>query len=177
MNITGGFLNSRKIKVFEQENIKPTLSKVRQGIFNSLSAMIEFNDKKFLDMFSGSGIMAFEAYSRGFKVFAFEKDKLTYCNIKKNAEILGVEGKFLFGDSVKLISKFPETYDIIYLDPPYNSDLYEKALNIIKKENKLAQEGLIVLERKETKNIDLQDFKLLKTKTYGDKKIDFLTSE
>ena len=64
MNITGGKLNSRKIKVLEQTNIKPTLSKVRQGIFNSLSTLIDFDGKMFLDMFSGSGIMAFEAYSR-----------------------------------------------------------------------------------------------------------------
>lgn len=175
MNITGGVLNSRKIKVLEQENIKPTLSKVRQGIFNSLSTMIDFEGKSFLDMFSGSGIMAFEAYSRGFKVCAFEKDKMTYLEIKKNAKILGVEGVFLNGNAVKLLSKRDETFDVIYLDPPYNSELYEKALMIIKTENKLNENGIVILERKEDKIVDFDGFSLVKTKQYADKVIDFLS--
>ena len=77
MNITGGKYNSRKIKTAEYENIKPTLSKTRQGIFNTLSAMIDFEGKLFIDLFSGSGIMGLEAISRGFRVISFEKDKKT----------------------------------------------------------------------------------------------------
>lgn len=175
MNITGGKLNSRIIKFPPQENIKPTLSKVRQGIFNSLSTMINFKDKSFLDMFSGSGIMAFEAYSRGFRITSFEKDKLSFLGIKQNAKNLDIEGNFLIGDAIKLLSKNQETFDIIYLDPPYESDLYEKALEIIKKENKLNTEGIIILERKEEKIINSDGFKIVKTKNYGDKTIDYLT--
>ena len=54
MNITGGKYNSRKVKTAEFENIKPTLSKTRQGIFNALSSLIDFEEKVFVDMFSGS---------------------------------------------------------------------------------------------------------------------------
>ena len=50
MQITGGKYNSRKVKTAEFDNIKPTLSKTRQGIFNSLSVMIDFEGKIFLDM-------------------------------------------------------------------------------------------------------------------------------
>lgn len=174
MNITGGKLNSRKIKVLELPNIKPTLSKVRQGIFNSLSTMIDFEGKTFLDMFSGSGIMTFEAYSRGFRVSAFEKDKLSLLEIRKNAKILGVEGLFLNGNAVKLLSKVSETFDVIYLDPPYDSELYEKALNVIKSENKLNEGGIVILERKEEKQVNIEGFSLVKTKQYSDKVIDFL---
>lgn len=174
MNITGGKLNSRIIKIPPQENIKPTLSKVRQGIFNSLSTMMDFEEKLFLDMFSGSGIMAFEAYSRGFKITGFEKDKLSFLGIKQNANNLGIEGYFFCGNAIKLISKNQETFDVIYLDPPYDSDLYERALNIIKSENKLKENGIVILERKEEKIINKEGFKTIKTKNYADKTIDFL---
>jgi len=174
VNITGGRLNSRIIKVIDRANIKPTLSKVRQGIFNSLSTMMDFEGKMFLDMFSGSGIMSFEAYSRGFKVFGFEKDKLSFLEIRKNAKILGVEGVFLNGNAVKLLSKIFETFDVIYLDPPYDSELYEKSLNIIKTENKLNEGGIVILERKEEKTVNLDGFSLIKSKQYADKIIDFL---
>ena len=175
MNITGGFLNSRRIKVSELENIKPTLSKIRQGIFNSLATLTQFQDKKFLDMFSGSGIMAFEAYSRGFQVYSFEKDKMTFNEIKRNAQILDVEGKFMLGNALKLISKLDERYDVIYLDPPYQSDLYEKALEIIKNERFLNPGGFVILERKTEKITDTEGFNIIKSKIYADKQIDFLT--
>ena len=83
MQITGGIYNSRKVKTPEYENIKPTLSKVRQGIFNSLLTMIEPEGKIFIDMFAGSGIMSLEAISRGFKAITFEKDKKTIAAIKQ----------------------------------------------------------------------------------------------
>ena len=75
MQITGGKYNSRKIKTPDYENIKPTLSKTRQGIFNTLNTMITFDNKVFIDMFAGSGIMGLEALSRGFRVISMEKTK------------------------------------------------------------------------------------------------------
>ena len=81
MNITGGKNNSRIIKTPDFINVKPTLSKIRQAVFSSVSSAGEYST--FLDLFSGSGIMAFEADSRGFWVTAVEKDKKT---VKKNVK-------------------------------------------------------------------------------------------
>ena len=129
MNITGGKYNSRKIKTAEYENIKPTLSKTRQGIFNTLSAMIDFDGKLFIDMFSGSGIMGLEAISRGFRVISFEKDKKTELSIKESYKSLGLIPELYFGDALKNILKINLKADVIFLDPPYDSDLYEKSLS------------------------------------------------
>ena len=113
MQITGGKYNSRKIKTPEFDNIKPTLSKTRQGIFNTLSAMTEFENKVFIDMFSGSGIMSLEAYSRGFKVISFEKDKKTALAIKETFKSLKADIELYFGDSLKNITKLETKADII----------------------------------------------------------------
>ena len=174
MNITGGKYNSRKIKTAEYENIKPTLSKTRQGIFNTLSAMIDFEGKLFIDMFSGSGIMGLEAISRGFRVISFEKDKKTALSIKESYKCLGLVPELYFGDALKNILKINLKADVIFIDPPYDSDLYEKSLQIIKDNNILDDEGIIILEHPIDKNINIQDFEIIKIKTYGDKQISYL---
>ena len=88
MNITGGKYNSLEIKTADFENIKPTLSKIRQSVFNSVLSMTgSFDGLVFCDLFAGSGIMSFEAISRGFEVVSVEIDKKS-AKIIKNKDIL-----------------------------------------------------------------------------------------
>ena len=174
MQITGGKYNSRKIKTPEYENIKPTLSKTRQGIFNALSALIDFDGKVFIDMFAGSGIMSLEAVSRGFEVITFEKDKKTALSIKENFKALKLIPDLYFGDSLKNILKISKKADVIFIDPPYETDLYDRALKIILENQILAEDGIIILEHPIKKEIDYTGFKLLKAKEYGNKQISFL---
>ena len=176
MQITGGKYNSRKIKTPEYDNIKPTLSKTRQGIFNALGSLIDFENKLFVDMFSGSGIMSLEALSRGFNVISFEKDKRTAFAIKESFKSLGLTPELYFGDSLKNILKINKKADVIFIDPPYETDLYEKALNVIKDNNILSTGGIIILEHPVDKSIKYEGFELVKAKTYGNKQISFLMS-
>lgn len=175
MNITGGKYNSRKIKAPAYENIKPTLSKTRQGIFNALSSLIDFNGKIFTDMFSGSGIMGLEAVSRGFIVYSFEKDRKTAAAIKSAFLSVGESANLFIGDSLK---KLPETNiksDVIFMDPPYMSGLYEKALDVIANNNLLNPDGIIIMEHPVNVNVMLRDkFEIIKIKTYSDKQITFV---
>ncbi len=175
MQITGGKYNSRKIKTKEYENIKPTLSKTRQGIFNSLLAMTEPENKLFLDMFAGSGIMSLEAISRGFNVITFEKDKKTALAIKEAFKSLNLVPNLYFGDSLKNILKQDKKFDVIFIDPPYESDLYEKSLEIIKSNDVLQSNGIIILEHPVNKIINNNGFELIKAKVYGNKQISYLS--
>lgn len=84
MNITAGIFKGQKVVAPDERITRPTLSKVRMGIFNTLQAMIDFEGKSFLDMFAGSGIMGLEAISRGFSnVCAIEKNPGAFHIIKK----------------------------------------------------------------------------------------------
>ena len=174
MRITGGKFNSREIKTPDYDNIKPTLSKTRQGIFNALSAIIDFENKLFVDMFAGSGIMSLEAFSRGFRVISFEKDRRTAFAIKESFKKLNLKPELYVGDSVKLILKMSEQPDVIFMDPPYNSDLYEQALTVILNNNVLKKDGIIIMEHPVEKVIKHNGFELIKAKTYGDKQISYL---
>ncbi len=176
MQITGGIYNSRKIQTPDFDNIKPTLSKTRQGIFNTLSSMMDFNGKTFIDMFSGSGIMGLEALSRGFNVICFEKDRKTALAIKENYKNLKLTPNLYFGDSLKNILKISTKADVIFIDPPYDSDLYEQSLDIIKKNNILNQGGIVILEHPVDKSINNNGFELIKAKVYGNKQITYISS-
>lgn len=172
MNITGGIYNRQKIKAPDENITRPTLSKVRMSVFNTLSAMTEFTGKSFLDMYSGSGIMSLEAISRGFeRVVAIEQNKKVYSVIKSNFLRYEKEHdlKLILGDSLKVCKKIEQKFDVIYIDPPYFAGIYEKSLEAIKK----ICNDIVILEHVTEVEIP-QNFEILKQKKYGDKIITFL---
>lgn len=173
MNITGGIYNRQKVKAPDENITRPTLSKVRMGVFNSLASLIDFRGKSFLDMYAGSGIMALEALSRGFTdIVAIEKNKKVYSVIKSNFSRYEKEHNLnlILGDSIKICEKINQKFDVIYIDPPYFSGVYEKSLEAV--ENLCG--GIVVLEH--VKDIEINaNYKILKQKKYGEKYLTFLS--
>lgn len=171
MNITGGKYKGRKITAPDENITRPTLSKVRMGVFNILYSMIgEFEGKTFLDVFGGSGIMGLEALSRGFsEVKIFEKNIKAVKVIKQNYALIGIKPDIIIGDSLKLIEKTDKVFDIAYIDPPYESGIYEQ---IFAKLNGKAK--ILIAEHSEV--IDIKDLELIKTKNYGGKSVSFYKS-
>lgn len=167
MIITAGIYKGRKIIAPDEKITRPTLSKVRMGVFNTLySIMGEFEGKTFLDVFGGSGVMGLEALSRGFeRVKVFEKNPKAAEIIKKNYAQLGLKPDLIIGDSVKLIQKTDEVFDVVYVDPPYQSDLYVSILENVK--------GKVVIVEG-IKDIDFEGFEIIKSKNYGGKEITYL---
>ena len=167
MIITAGIYKGHKISVPDESITRPTLSKVRMGVFNTLYSLIsDFEGKTFLDVFGGSGIMGLEALSRGFsKVKVLEKNLKAANIIKKNYNSLGIKPDLLIGNSEKLIKKINEIFDVVYIDPPYMSNLYEQILENVKGK-------IIIIEG--VKEIDFKNFELIKTKNYGGKLVSFL---
>lgn len=165
MNITGGKLKGRKVIAPDENITRPTLSKVRMAVFNTMQALIDFENASFLDMFAGSGIMGLEAISRGFKkVVAIEKNPKIFKILSQNYKSLNVSPNILLGDSLKKIPQ--EYFDVIYIDPPYYSGVYEQALKI------LPSCKIVILEH--TTQVDFKDFEIIKQKKYGDKFLTYL---
>lgn len=170
MNITAGIFKGHKIIAPDEKITRPTLSKVRMSIFNSLQNLTDFEGASFLDMFSGSGIMALEAVSRGFShAVALEKHPKVVQVIKNNfKKFPSANLTLLQGDALKILSKFDGQFDVIFIDPPYFSGVYEQALSTIKPITK----GVVILEH--VTEIDFGEFELIKQKKYGDKTVSFL---
>lgn len=172
MIITAGIYKGSKVKAPDEKIVRPTLSKIRESIFNILFSMMDFEGKSFLDMFAGSGIMGLEALSRGFGyVVAVEKNPQVAKILKENYEKIKIKPNLIISDSLKL--KTDEKFDVIYIDPPYSSGIYEETLKKIKEKSLLKEGGIIILEHNTTVNI--QGFTLLKQKKYSGKFITFLS--
>lgn len=175
MQITGGYLKSRKIQSPKGANVRPTLSQVRESIFSILYSLTDFEGKSFLDAFAGSGIMGFEALSRGFEAVSFiEKDKKTFFLLKDNAKNLDVEPDFFSGDTLKVLKKLDKQFDFIYVDPPYQSGLYDEVLKIVYEKRLLTSDGIIILEHPKELEINTANYTFLKQKIYSDKGLSFL---
>ena len=171
MIITGGIYKSRKIIAPDESITRPTLSKVRQGVFNTLFSIIgDFEGKTFLDVYGGSGIMGLEALSRGFSnVSVFEKNPKVSQIIKKNYATLGLKPDLRIGDSLKYLKNIDKNYDVIYIDPPYMSGIYEKTFELIK------SNSIIIAEHSE--KLDFGNLIVLKEKNYGGKLVTFLENK
>lgn len=170
MNITGGKFNSRKISVPDSNLVRPTLSRVREGVFNILFSLINFEESSFLDAFSGSGIMSLEAVSRGFKrVVSIEKNYKISKIIEQNFSLFEMEPNLIIGNTICILDNLNERFDVIYLDPPYKeTELYSKTLQIIDNKKLLNKNGLIITESNENTKYEIpKRFSLLKRKKYG----------
>lgn len=167
MYLTGGQFKGHKIEV--PKNTKPTLSKVRESIFNMLQ-QFTFENNTFLDLFAGSGIMGLEAASRGYNSTELEISPTTAGVIKKNYEKIKQKPNITITDSLKY--KTEKKFDIIYLDPPWDFDygpVIKKAYTL------LSKEGIIIVEYDKQKELNLEEIilkqnlnlKILKSKKYG----------
>ena len=167
MQITGGIYKGRKVIAPDENITRPTLSKVRMGVFNTLFSLIgDFEGKSFLDIFGGSGIMGLEALSRGFeRVKVFEKNPKVAQILKKNYETLGLKPDLKIGDSLKLLKQNLDDFDVIYIDPPYKSGIYEEIISMIDRD------ALIIAEHSE--DIAPTNVTLIKEKNYGGKRVSF----
>ena len=167
MIITAGRYKGRKISVPDESITRPTLSKVRMGVFNTLYSILgDFEGKSFLDVFGGSGIMGLEALSRGFeRVRVFEKNPKAAGIIKKNYAELGLQADLWIGDSLKFLSKSKEIFDVVYIDPPYKSGIYEEVLS-------RANGRILIAEHSEP--MEFTGSEINKKKNYGGKIVSFL---
>ncbi len=174
MHVTGGQYKGHKIIV--PDCAKPTLSKTRESVFNVLFSLLEtFDGKIFLDLFSGSGIMALEAISRGFSAICVDKNPQAVKLIKENLKI-AKKGYEIY---LKNASAFIETAeikpDVIYIDPPW--DIEYKS--IIQKVFKKYKNSIVIIEydkkrAREFEQIYAQITMPFKEKVYGRCKLDFI---
>lgn len=145
--LIAGKWRGKRLNLHPNAQLRPTGDRVRETLFNWLSADIV--GSRCLDLFAGSGSLGFEALSRGAEFCDFvEKDKLTAQQIRANCELLDLSAKQV-GVSIKpalmfLKNTLEKPYDIIFLDPPFRMNLIESLLPSLQKV--VAESSLIYIE-------------------------------
>ena len=148
MRIIAGKAKGTKLYTLEGENTRPTLDRVKESLFNIIQN--EIQDSIFLDLFSGSGAIGLEAISRGAKkAILCDKSKEACMIIKKNIEKTHtLENIELYQTDFKevLRNKIHEKLDIIFLDPPYETDFAIEAVKIILEKDVLKENSVMIIE-------------------------------
>lgn len=180
MRIVGGSHKGKKLFTPKSTETRPTTDRVREAMFNKIAHGIakHFDDfdiegANVLDLFAGTGALGLEALSRGAKFAVFVEDAIEPRGlIRSNIEQLEFTGitKLFKRDATNLgpMKRF-QPFNLIFLDPPYNKELGEKALNSAIEGGWFADEALIILEESKSATISWPEgIELLDEKTYGD---------
>ena len=135
MRVISGKLKGKRLFTLKGLDLRPTSDRVKEAIFDILQNSIP--GRKVLDLFAGTGAMGIEALSRGAKRAVFVEGSpqsltvlyknLEACRLQEQAEVLSREVQA----GIKILSERGETFDLIFLDPPYGKGLARKTLQAL----------------------------------------------
>lgn len=186
MRIVSGEARGTKLKTLKGANTRPTLDRIKEALFNIINNKLA--NAKVLDLFAGSGSLGLEALSRGadFSVFcdnSIEAIKIIQENVEKTKFIeKSLIIKNDFTDALKILVTQEITFDIIFIDPPYQSNYRIQAIELILEKNLLKNDGIIIIETDDEQEIDKinnleLDLKIYDTRKYGRVRLAILRSK
>ncbi len=161
MRITGGQLRGRVLPAKVASGVRPTSGRVREALFSMIGQ--DLAGVTILDAFGGSGLLSFEAVSRGAMVTTVERQRTAAKAIRANASQLGVKIDLRIGDVRAVLAS--GTWDVVLMDPPYADDPVEWVA-----EATSAVEQLLVIEHRSAHGMPTQvgGLQLERSKRYGD---------
>lgn len=180
MRVIAGKARGKKLLQPKNEDIRPTLDRVKESLFNIMG--FEIRDAVFLDLFCGSGAIGIEALSRGAKkVFFIDKDSVSCDLTKKNIISCNFESssyeliKTEVESSLISLSKKNLTFDYIYMDPPYGFKNIESVILSISKLDILGMNGQLIVETdvKDPLSEEIAKFTKKREKLYSITKLSF----
>ncbi|MBQ3116070.1 MAG: 16S rRNA (guanine(966)-N(2))-methyltransferase RsmD [Clostridia bacterium] len=176
MRIVGGKYRGRVLAEVNFDGIRPTSDMARESLFNILQFKVI--DAEVLDLFCGTGAIGIEALSRGAKRVVFnDADKKSLQILKNNLLKLKVDEPYSIKnlDAINFLDRTDEKFDIVYIDPPYKSDLKREAVQ--KAERVIKDNGLIILEDEKEFDGQIDRLKITDRRKYGRVKLTFFQKE
>lgn len=146
LRIIGGRWRGRKLDFPQSENLRPTPDRVRETLFNWLQADIV--GSRCLDLFAGSGALGFEAASRGADdVFMVEQDRAAIAMLNENKQMLEAQQiEVCQKDACEYLSHTDRVFDLVFIDPPYQSDLVGQCCGLLESGHCLSNHAKIYIE-------------------------------
>lgn len=168
IKIIAGRLKGKKLKVIENMDLRPTPNRLRESLFNILQHDIKH--AHCLDGFAGSGALGIEAYSRGAECVTFlENNPKIYEQLLDNTKDIPQKNiKILQIDCLEFLHNTQETYDLIFLDPPFRKEFWHELIQTILHRQLLKPHGLLYLESPEPQKINEKDWQLIRSGKVGE---------
>ena len=171
---------NRQLKTLPGRETRPTTARVREAVFNIWQQKID--NCRWLDICAGNGAMGAEALSRGAQLVVGVEQSARACGIiKENWTKIAQPGQLfqiIKGDAgIKLKNLQGQKFDLIYFDPPYDSNLYQPILALVAELELLSQEGEIAVEHdsRMEDSLVVAGLKQIRNKTYGNTGLTFYT--
>ena len=172
MRITGGELRGRHVKI-PKGIIRPAMDRMRESVFASLG---DISGKSFLDIFTGSGIIALEAASRGaVYIEAVEADLLKRPALLENVKISPVRINCHFVSAELYVKRAKRSFDYIFCDPPFPYKYKKELLKAIAESNLMDSGSCLLLHRPREDLCDTPSARLFRKtcKEFGRSVVDF----
>jgi len=148
IRIIAGQWRGRKLPVAEIEGLRPTGDRIRETLFNWLDA--DINGARCLDLFAGSGVLGFEALSRGAgQVTALDSSRVAVNALEEMTKLLNTSAlQAMQMDAIQWLKSKPAgLFDLVFIDPPFQAGLLDETLALLAASNCLAAGALIYIER------------------------------
>jgi 16S rRNA (guanine966-N2)-methyltransferase len=154
IRIISGQWRGRRLPVLDIEGLRPSTDRVRETLFNWL--MHEIPGARCLDLFAGTGALGLESLSRGAENTLFvETDRRVAKQLEKNLQTLSSvnTGEILAQNAINFLRQpAHRQFDIVFLDPPFDSILLSQAMPLLVKNGWLAQGALVYVEQASKKD-------------------------
>ncbi len=182
MRVIAGTCRGRTLAEFKGCDVRPTPDRVREALFSILQSKIgPFTGLAVLDLFAGSGALGIEAISRGAETaWLVDKDATAAAMIVENLQRCQISAKArVFNqDAFVTLETFPEqTFDLIFVDPPYRTGLAETALHRLAETGRLTVHGYLCIETAATEDLPetCRSLQRIDQRRYGSVMIHFYT--
>lgn len=170
VRIIAGQWRGRKLPVLLSQDLRPTGDRIRETLFNWLQ--FEWEGSYWLDAFSGSGALGFEALSRGAEqVVMLEQNRPVADQLRANAQLLNTSSaRILETDTFQWLTTAPVTpFDGIFLDPPFREETALQFLcQHIKERGWLKAQGFLYIEQPKTRQLSLEGWEQYRHQQTGD---------
>ena len=175
MRVISGTARGKKLNTLSGLNTRPTLDRVKEALFNIIQ--FEVKDAVVLDLFAGTGALGIEALSRGAKEAVFcdkvpdaikvIKQNIINTNNLDKSTIINKE----YQEVLENLSKQNKKFDIVFLDPPYKTNLAIESLQKIIMSDLLTEDGTIIIEtddiNKEREILKIEKVEIFDKRKYG----------
>lgn len=148
MKIISGKYKGRILDGFDIDGTRPTMDRIKESLFAMIQDYIK--DSIVLDLYSGTGNLAIEAISNGAKeAYLVDNNKIAINVINKNIKKLNINNvNIIYDNAIDILNKLlkdKKVFDIIFLDPPYNTDELNIILNIINSNINIIKDNSIIV--------------------------------
>lgn len=174
MRIISGIYKGKTINPPKNLKARPTTDTAKEGLFNIIGNLFDFEELSVLDLFAGTGSISFEFASRGTpNIHLVEMDPVHFQFIRKvQKELNLIQITPIRYDAYKFLKNCNLTFDIIFADPPYSFTGIEKIAEIVFEKNLLVKGGKLIIEHSKQTNLEQVD-RFVEKRIYGNTHFSF----